>query len=96
MFNISTQNIVEGCVNTILDENAQLLKYAKDNEPLTKGESIAINKRLDMLEEVLDGVKLLVEDCKYENQTLLEGKSEGDTISQEEYNAFFKRINMDL
>ncbi len=96
MFNISIHNIVEGCVNTILSENAQLLKYAKDNEPLTKGESIAINKRLDMLEEVLDGVKLLVEDCKYENQTLLEGKSEGDTISQEEYNAFFKRINMDL
>tara|TARA_Y100001937_G_scaffold22147_2_gene31481 strand:- start:5733 stop:6023 length:291 start_codon:yes stop_codon:yes gene_type:complete len=96
MFNISIHNIVEGCVNTILSENAQLLRYAAQNAPLTKGESIAMNKRLDKLEEILDGVKLLVEDSKYENQTLFEDKDESGTISQEEYNAFFKRINMDL
>jgi|TARA_B100001093_G_C26844799_1_gene1022244 ribosome assembly protein YihI (activator of Der GTPase) len=96
MFNISIENIVEGCVNTILEENSELLKYAQNNAPLSKSESKAINDRLDRLEEVLDGVKLLVEDCKHENQTLFEDKNEGDTISQEEYNAFFKRINMDL
>lgn len=96
MFKISIKNIIEGCIDTISDENAQLFRYATENAPLTKEESFAINKRLDELEEILHGVKLLVQDCKHYNQILFEDKNKVDAITQEEYNAFFKRINMDL
>ena len=89
------EDIVKSCIDSILEENSELLTYAANNAPLSEAESAAINKRLDKLEEILDGVKLLVEDAKHCNQNLLKAE-EDHRISKEEYNAFFKRINMDL
>lgn len=91
---LDIKNIIESCIKSISEENEELFKYSMNNAPLSQSESKTINKRLDQLEEILEGVKLLVYDVNCNNQVLVK-KEKNTGITEEEYHNFLKRINGD-